>query len=272
MKIGYTEFSFGYAFTENLIRSSATAPTGAPIFPNLVQEGSAGYDVRIDLPGVPFFFQYKLPEIMKKSTAGEIANSGAPLTLPFFRMPLMRRDLSDQHQILIDLEKTFPDAVYYASPEIRSQRGFNIAYNAANVHRRSVLFSPTEIGPLPDNKNHTVAYEAGAVVAYYCSEAKELHAKRYEKIIQAALSLFEIDRFKTLEVASHELRDSVRSRVRPSMREVEGQAEQRIRSRRATSPDRNPKREQAIVDILVAREMARVDLAAELEHFHDLWR
>lgn len=50
MKVGYTEFSFGYAFTENLIRGSASAPTGAPVFPNLVQEATLGYDVRIDDP------------------------------------------------------------------------------------------------------------------------------------------------------------------------------------------------------------------------------
>jgi hypothetical protein len=65
MKVGYTEFSYGYAFTENLIRSSSTAPTGAPVFPNLLQEGLSGFDVRINFPGVPLFFQYKLPELMR---------------------------------------------------------------------------------------------------------------------------------------------------------------------------------------------------------------
>jgi hypothetical protein len=56
MNLGYSEFSFGYAFTENLIRSSTAAPTGAPIFPNLVQEAQLGYDVQIKLPGLPLFF------------------------------------------------------------------------------------------------------------------------------------------------------------------------------------------------------------------------
>jgi hypothetical protein len=69
MRLGYTEFSFGYAFTENLIRSSATGPKTAPIFPNLVQEAQKGFDVRIDLPGLPLFFQYKLPELMRRDCA-----------------------------------------------------------------------------------------------------------------------------------------------------------------------------------------------------------
>ena len=45
MKLGYTEFSFGYAFTENLIRSMPSGPTGAPFFPNLLQEAQLGYDI-----------------------------------------------------------------------------------------------------------------------------------------------------------------------------------------------------------------------------------
>ncbi|MER8702576.1 hypothetical protein [Mesorhizobium sp. M1273] len=57
MKVGYTEFSFGYAFTESLIRSSSAAPVSAPVFPNLIQEGHSGFDIRINFPGVPLFFQ-----------------------------------------------------------------------------------------------------------------------------------------------------------------------------------------------------------------------
>jgi hypothetical protein len=102
MKLGYSEFSFGYAFTENLIRSSSAAPAGAPMFPNLVQEAQLGYDVRIDRPGAPMFFQYKLPALMARNTAFEISKYKIPgLAAPFFRMPLMRRDLSKQHERLI---------------------------------------------------------------------------------------------------------------------------------------------------------------------------
>ncbi|PVA08804.1 hypothetical protein DC366_17020 [Pelagivirga sediminicola] len=109
MKVGYTEFSFGYAFTENLIRGSTSAPAGAPVFPNLVQEATLGYDVRIDFPAVPLFFQYKLPELMTRASAFEIAGGLCPgLTLEFFRIALMRRDVSAQHQLLIDREGRYP--------------------------------------------------------------------------------------------------------------------------------------------------------------------
>ena len=64
----------------------------------------------------------------------------------FFRMYLMKRNLSRQHQLLIDLENQQPNSVYYATPGLRSNRSFNAAYISAEVHLRSVLFSPSDIG------------------------------------------------------------------------------------------------------------------------------
>src|ERR1035441_5627119 len=144
------EFSFGYAFTENLIRSSATAPIGAPVFPNLIQEGKSGYDIRINFPGVPFFFQYKLPELMKRGTAFEIANGNCPgLSIPFFRIAMMRRDVSRQHELLIRLEARYPSNVFYAAPCIANIDDFDKAYNAAAVARQSVDRKSTRL-----NSNH----------------------------------------------------------------------------------------------------------------------
>jgi len=141
MKVGYTEFSFGYAFTENLIRGSATAPVGAPVFPNLVQEATLGYDVRIDFPAVPLFFQYKLPELMTRARAFEIASGLClGLTLDFFRTALMRRDVSDQHRRLLAWERRYPGQVYYAAPCLRDCPAFNTAYNTASVASASILF------------------------------------------------------------------------------------------------------------------------------------
>ena len=175
MKLGYTEFSYGYAFTENLIRASASAPSGAPVFPNLVQEAKLGYDINIDFPAVPLFFQFKLPDLMTRNTAFEIANGGCPgLSTPFFRIGVMRKDLSRQHSLLIKLEKLHPDGAFYAAPAQQSLRAFNQAYTAGSVAAESVYFSPTDIGPLPDNKSHSIAYASDLGVAYFCSEPRSL--------------------------------------------------------------------------------------------------
>ena len=72
-QLEYSEFSFGYAFTENLIRSSATGPSTAPRFPSLVEEGGLGYDVEIDDGGVPVFFS-----VQAAGTHGAAHREGGP--------------------------------------------------------------------------------------------------------------------------------------------------------------------------------------------------
>jgi hypothetical protein len=265
MKIGYTEFSFGYAFTENLIRSSTTAPKGAPVFPNLIQEGKGGFDVHINLPGLPLFFQYKLPESMKRNTAFEISQHAIPgFTVPFFRMGLMRRDISDQHDLLIDLEKKYPNTVLYASPVLHDLAAFNRAYSAANVHRRSVFFSPTDIGPLPDNLAHSIAYQDN-FVGYFFSEPRKIAARNYETLEQDIRARFEEKSSHSLQNVSVELRNSVRPLVSNSMRQSEAMIEERIRTRRSVQLDTADKeKERVITDILVTREMTRVDLGVDL--------
>jgi len=268
MKLGYSEFSFGYAFTENLVRSSPIGPTGAPVFPNLVQEAQLGYDVRINMPGLPLFFQYKLPTSMKRNTATEISKHQiSGLAAPFFRMPLMRRDLSQQHEKLIELENKFPGTVFYATPSLQDLSQFNLAYNTARVHERSVFFSPTEIGSLPDAKDHSVAYEDGASVGYFCSEPREIGAMNYHALAGGARELFDRPQYRSLEHSSRELRDTVRALVSPRMRMSESDVARRISARRTIRPDRPPlsqQTERAVEDILIAREMARVDLGVDL--------
>jgi hypothetical protein len=266
IKLGYTEFSFGYAFTENLIRASAAGPSTAPVFPNLVQEAKAGYDVKIDLPGLPLFFQYKLPELMTRNTAYEIATYKlAGITIPFFRMPLMPSGLSKQHELLIELEKRYPQTVLYASPGLRDIRAFNRAYTNGEVHRRSVFFSPNDIGPLPDAKAHTIAYRNGLAYGWLCSEPREINAVSFDTLEHQMQSMLEHEKSRTLRVTGPELREKVRSVVSGSMREAESLISEQIRARRAVeTPVVSGADEQSIEDILVAREMVRVDLGVEL--------
>ena len=183
MRLNYTEFSFGYAFTENLIRSAAQCPSTAPVFPNLVQEARLGYDVNVELSGSLLFLQYKLPKLMVRESASEISNYHLPgIFTPFFRMSLMRRDQSDQHKLLIELEREPPNSVYYASPVLENVSQLNNAYAKTSVHMESVFFSPREIGLLPDDNKHTVVYRKGLQYAWFCSDPQEIKAFGYKDL------------------------------------------------------------------------------------------
>ena len=218
MKLGYTEFSFSYAFTENLIHSMAAPrprPHGAPYFPNLIQEAGCGYDVRIDLPGCPLFFQYKLPELMVRSSAAEISqHSLACLSVPFFRMTLMRRNLSQQHRLLVDLEGNDPNSVvYYVTPGMKNVVEFNDAYNRANVHCESVFFSPKDIGPLQDDEQHVIAYRNGLNHAWLCSDPRQIPAFQFQAVNGKVSSLLKEKRYETLAVAAENIREVILSLV-----------------------------------------------------------
>ncbi|WP_421698242.1 hypothetical protein [Ancylobacter sp.] len=267
VKVGYTEFSYGYAFTENLIRSSATAPAGAPVFPNLVQEATLGYDVKINLPGQPQFFQFKLPEHMKRSNAFELTNYVCPkLSSPFFRIALMRRDLSDQHENLLDLETTYPNAVFYVAPHLADTHQFNNSYNKAEVAKDSVYISPQDIGPLPDDKVHTIAYNASLNVAYFCSKPREIPAKSFsdiEKTITGRLAAATAPISRT----AAEVRSAVMEFATPVMRDAAARLEQGVLARAAATTvtaTLDPLVVKTTADILIAREVSRISLGLDL--------
>lgn len=266
MKVGYTEFSYGYAFTENLIRSSSMAPTGAPVFPNLVQEASLGYDIRINYPGVPLFFQFKLPELMRRGTAFEIAGGHCPgLQVPFFRISMMRRDISRQHALLMRLEARYPGCVLYAAPALAQARDFDVAYNAGEVARQSVFFSPNDIGALPDDRPHSVAYRQDLPTGYFCSDPRPVKALSFGGLADTLGSRFQEERFGRLVDSARELREVVASIASPQIRQTQGEIEERVVARQSVSrPARRAARDRAATDLLVAREMARVDFGVEL--------
>ena len=268
MKLGFSEFSYGYAFTENLIRSSAAGPTSAPVFPNLVQEGTLGYDVKIDLPGLPLFFQFKLPELMVRHSAREISQLGlSGLSVPFFRMPLMRRDLSDQHIHLIQLEAQFPNLVFYASPRQDSSTSFNRAYLQTEVHLQSALFSPSDIGRLPDNESHSVSYAAKSRVGWRCSEPIQIKAKTFEAVLSGFIEQIGERAGRTLADTTREIREKVSPLISPELRNAEPEIRDRIESRRRATETGSIVDEPArfvSTELLVVRELVRVGLGVDL--------
>lgn len=266
-RIGYTEFSFGYAFTENLIRWSATAPATAPHFPNLVQEGQLGYDVAINLPAYPLFFQFKLPELMVRETAKEIATFGLPLHCDFFRMALMRRDSSSQHQLLIDLETSAPGAVFYASGMMADIAAFNAAYGAAQVHIRSALFSPGDIGPLPDNLHHVVSYNDGATHGWYCSEPRKIALTVFDNLLSITKERLREARNSNLEEVLARTRQTLQALSVRRGANIEDAARQRFRAsslRGSVAATRRTRRSVIAEEVFVTREIARIGFGLEM--------
>lgn len=172
MKPDISEFSYGYALTEELVQRSGLPLTAAPLFPSLLAEGreGGGYDVQLPFVGFPLFLQFKLSHCMVKRSAHECQlKLYEPL---FYRMHLRPLKHSQQHDLLLDLEsKGYP--VYYAAPHFHLPEELNDAYINHHVVERSVFYRPSEIGALPDSEEHHVSFKSGHP-AYLFSEPKKV--------------------------------------------------------------------------------------------------
>jgi hypothetical protein len=165
-----SEFSFGFALTNELLGGSYGLKTiGAPIFPSLRDEGQLGYDVKLQIVGPPIFLQFKLSHCMVSGTA----TGSAKLSLPHYRMHLRPLRHSQQHNLLLNLEKR-GNRVYYVAPEFHLPHELNDAYQAKQVVVRSAIFRPLAIGPLSDDDDHFVSFSTGSLIAYRFSEPTQI--------------------------------------------------------------------------------------------------
>ncbi|MHB8390667.1 MAG: hypothetical protein ACYDBH_13980 [Acidobacteriaceae bacterium] len=218
-----SEFSYGYALTEELIHSPGLAIQAAPLFPSLIEEGQpgGGYDVQIPFTGFPLFLQFKLSDCMVRHTAWE-AQAGL-LTPPFYRMYLRPMRHSQQHQLLLDLE-TKGELVYYAAPHFHLPAELNDAYLNKQVLNRSVFFKPSQIGALPDDDRHHIAFYAGQP-AYFCSEPRMLlkesrSREAFDKdLIEGFSSRRLLDRRSSIRRLASEMLSSVRELTKSEERD-----------------------------------------------------
>lgn len=191
LKPDISEFSYGYAVTEEIVTSCKAIIVGAPIFPSLYEEGKVGgYDVQIPIKGRPLFLQFKLSDYLLKRSAKEYQDG--LLTMPYYRMHIRPLRHSEQHDLLRALESA-GESVFYISPEFHLPEELNDYYLRKVVVNNSAAFSPNEIGVLPDDGPHYVAFKRGASIAYRRSdEAVEIAKRSLKDGLQPFLDAAEI--------------------------------------------------------------------------------
>lgn len=267
MKLDYSEFSFGYAFTENFLRRHARTLRSAPVFPNLLQEAEVGYDVRIDLPAAPLFFQFKLPELVtRKSRRGAQAKIKG-LSIPYFVVEIMPLSRSHQHDILVDLERRMPGAVFYASPRQTCKACLDFCYIKGCVHRCAAWISPAQIGPLQDNGAHKIIYEPYADYGWFCSEPRKVDFYDIDQLEPRLVDSFENRRRSSLRTLVREIRRTLLGVIPPLIANSEDVIRRAIRDRlwRLDAPWFRDREILAVVEtLLLCRDLARIALGLEL--------
>jgi hypothetical protein len=215
-----SEFSYGFALTNEIV---AWAPLKiAPIFPSLIEEGKkgGGYDLMLDMPGVPLYLQFKRSFRMTRRSAKEIKKHKKRLSIPFHRFHITDAGTSAQHTMLLELDDG-KNNVFYAAPRFDSIDEINAAWVAKEVAERSIYVRPQEIGVLDDELHH-VAFDANRT--FICSEPKEIEAISAMQLVERLLG--------SLKEDPRPLRDTVPGLLGRANAAVE-RAKVRIRQREA---------------------------------------
>lgn len=211
MKRKVSEFSYGFVLTHELVHAYGHLPT------DLSSTSQAGRKKKGDqaLRGHPLFLQFKASEYMKRRNAGESKFIG----LPYFRFALHRKTQSNQHELLIELEKK-GNAVFYVTPKIHEAVNLNGAFFDKQIVVRSLFVSPSEIGELPDNEAHRIVFSALSEDVYFCPSTKKLkgviHGESFADAIRKFCSTKEADRLD--EEFFHWLASEMVSLVSPNRR------------------------------------------------------
>jgi hypothetical protein len=210
----FSEFSYGYALTDNILHSGLPCTPHAPVFPSLYAEGSAGggYDVKIPAHPVPVFLQFKIPQVMRRASS-KMPNGFSP---PYRRMHL-RTKRPNQHRLLRQLEDG-GNVVYYTTPDFWETADLDDFFWNQRVQFESWYVSPSAIGAL-NSRPHHIAYERGNPVGWRCSDPERLEG-RYDAehfgsaIGRAVREAPPRDATEFFQTLSAQIRELTRRRIR----------------------------------------------------------
>lgn len=170
----FSEFSYGYALTEELVYWSGSAITASPVFPSLREEGEegGGYDVKIPQYGSFLFLQFKLSEYMLGRRNTKEVKQGRFKGL-FYRISIRSSRYSKQHESLLKLE-ALGESVYYVAPVFHEAKDFHLGYIKGDIAKKSIFIPPQQIGEFNDEQPHYVSFQNPNDTIYKLSEPVEI--------------------------------------------------------------------------------------------------
>jgi len=196
---GFSEFTYGFALTNELVNVGNPPILSAPIFPSLIAEGRAGgYDVMLDRPGKPIFIQFKLSRLIRGRRAMEFQRR--EFWTPFYRMAFRARARSWQHELLVDLESQNGGGVFYIAPAFHLLSQLNAHYERRQIVMNSRRVRPSEANIPDDQREHWLSFQraSGGDVFLHSEEGGrvELDERPFADVI--AEQLRSIDRRRPL--------------------------------------------------------------------------
>ena len=146
-----------------------------PYIPSQNEEANVGYDVKYNLAkgksAISLMLQFKTSHFVRQCsrTNSHIYNcyNGS-----YFKFPIMKKRISDQHDIMVRLA-SIGEHIYYCAPKFYTRAELESFYSAKSIMQNSRLFDPADMGFLPDNNQHHVSYDILGYQGYFHSKNKK---------------------------------------------------------------------------------------------------
>jgi hypothetical protein len=157
MKSEFSEFSYGFALSFEIMNGLGSAISGTPLFPSLFEEAQKGYDVDFTLAGWPLFLQFKLADYLSIGNSKQYSFYGSP----YFRFSIRPINKSKQHNLLKDLSKEEPE-VYYVAPSFYKLVSLNDLFKSVSIFMQSVFVPLTDLPSIHGNEQHCVTFRSSS--------------------------------------------------------------------------------------------------------------
>jgi len=169
VEIGISEFTYGYAFLYEQTQAIWTDLKAAPVLPSLKQEEDEGWEARLPLVGVDFYYQFKLSDYLSRGNATYLKDN--TYTGPYYRFWLHQRDNNRQHKRLRKHCLTNP-YTYYVAPEFNSLEEFNNRFLTQQVTVNSRIIPLSQCADISDAQRHCITFQQGDPAWILHSESK----------------------------------------------------------------------------------------------------
>ena len=166
-QIGISEFTFGYAFLYEQTQANWGNLKAAPVLPSLQQEEQEGWDARLPLSGVDFYYQFKLSDYLSRGNAKYIRDE--TYNGPYYRIWLHQHNANQQHRRLRQHCVANPNT-YYAAPQFNSIDEFNSRFLARQITADSRIIPLSQCDDVDDSERHCITFQPGDSAWIFHSE------------------------------------------------------------------------------------------------------
>lgn len=226
VEIGISEFTFGYAFLFEQTQANWGNLRAAPVLPSLQQEEQQGWDARLPLNGIDFYYQFKLSDYLQRGNATYIRNG--TYNSPYYRIWLHRRNYNQQHRRLRQ-HCVVNRNTYYAAPEFNSIEEFNTRFLARQITTNCRIIPLTMCGDINEGDQHCITFQRGDPAWILHSEPRR-HEKSFTGEELGTLYRQSFNQWQPIDLAFTErLLEKTRETARRMIAEEEPERAQLVR-------------------------------------------